>query len=254
MQKKKFNTPKNPLSDKTVNYIHRVISTSSNLKLAAVRLGVGSVTLASHLSKFTVDGELLCFDFFKQMSVHRAKKIWGDDYFKEMIAPEIDIKAYTGAHIHEIARSSATIREAAIKLGVMDHTLARHLRKFRFRGRQLLFKDFKKLSLIEAAAVLGDTYDQFSPSQRKNLTSKRPIAVSEDAISDLIGVVEQKIAYEQSDDYIDLFLITDEGKSFDELAARFADQFSSSDNYARFFQLSSDPIDSHPSKRVRCNI
>ena len=258
MPSKKVKLQECRISTQTVERIHQVILAASNISEAATVLGVGIVTLASHLSKFIVDGELLSFDVFKRLSVELAKQIWGADYRKAMVAPLIELKGYAGSYLHEIARCSQSVREAAIKLGVMDHTLTRYLSKFSFNGNKLTFHIFKKLSVTQAADVFGGAYDQFNPSQRKNLTSYIRITNSDDTLSELTftTIVDSDAIYELSGEESDFFLIEDEDKdkdkSFHELADMFVDQFSSGENGVRFFSVSSsEPVDVSPHKRIR---
>ena len=219
MPTKKIRSQHVPISTHTVEHIHQVVRQAMDINEAAIKLRVENVTLSSHLSKFILDGELLNFSRLQQVTVERAHQVWGDDYEQAMCTPLIDIKGYTGAHIHEISLSTKTVRDAAIKLGVRDHTVTRHLRTFFYNGKRLNFRVLSLLSDTQAREAFGDRYDPDIPSQRIDLTPNIPMSTTVSLLD--LAIIDDLFSI----DVINDPEIIEEQDSFDLLASAFTETF-----------------------------
>ncbi|RUR06820.1 hypothetical protein [Legionella sp. km772] len=164
----------------SVAAIHQAIQASSSIQEAAAQLKLGDwITLATHLSKFILDGELLTFASFKKITVERAEEIWGEGYQQPMLANDISINSYSPVYLHSVARDCKTIRKAAIILGVRDYTFDRFLAR-----HHLNFKDFRELSREAFIEIFGDVLELEVKEQRVNLTPAVPLKTLDNDILD----------------------------------------------------------------------
>jgi len=113
-----MNTPKTDLNRETTHTIHQHILASASLNEAASRLGVVPHTLASHLGKFHYQDQTLTFDLFKNLSEEDVRIFWGETYETPMQAQRTDLNRETIHTIHQHILASASLNEAASRLGV----------------------------------------------------------------------------------------------------------------------------------------
>jgi hypothetical protein len=157
----------------TVAKIHQAIIKSDTVRNASKKLGLADpIILASHLGKFILDGKILDFDSFKELSVERAKVIWGHKYAQPLSAPKIRMAYYSAIHIYEAVKYFDTIRVAASNLGVRDHSLARFIENFSYENKKLTFKRLKSLNLTheELALIFIEHEPLIDGEPRCNLT------------------------------------------------------------------------------------
>jgi hypothetical protein len=201
----------------SVAMIHQAIINNISVAEASKDLGLKDpIILASHLGKFVLDGEVLNFRSFKELSLERAREIWGSKYQQPMFATEIKVRDYSAFHIYQVIRNTKTIREAASLLGIRDHSLERLLWEHKFENKRLTFKSLKNMYLtgLQLSKIFVDVCPLDAPEQRINLTPDVPL--------NFWGTQEPEMIENAEDD-------------FDQLALNFAGQFETNDLLSNSF-------------------
>jgi effector-binding domain-containing protein len=153
----------------TFRQVHEAIQNSIKLTEAAGRLGVLSVTLVTHLGKFSYQGNSLSYKFLKEIPLENGADTFGACYESLMEAPRVDLKACTLRMVHEAIQKSRSLSEAAGRLGVSNATLASHLGKYLYQGSPSNYKILKGIPLENGADTFGECYESLMDASPVNL-------------------------------------------------------------------------------------
>ncbi|WP_419420457.1 hypothetical protein ACNVED_03935 [Legionella sp. D16C41] len=151
-----------PLAKRTFKSLHETILTSDNINTAASRLGVNDKTLSSYLSKLPHIEQSLTFQLLKSKSEQEIKNFYLGDYESIPTLIKIPLKQRTFKEIHQAIRAngaSATISEAASRLGVQTKTLTAYLSQLPFINEPLTYKRLKETKEKDIMTIYPGDYE-----------------------------------------------------------------------------------------------
>jgi transposase-like protein len=186
----------------TLRHVHNVIQQSTSLNDAATLLGVVSQALERHLNKFVHQGAPLTYAILKGISLQDGDRIFGERYESPIGVSQVDLKKLTLRQVHDVILQSASLHDAASRLGVENKTLERKLGKFSHQEVPISYAILKRISLQDGAHIFGKCYESLMEASRVDL-NKLTLRQVHDVIqlstnlskaANLLGVSSQTLA------------------------------------------------------------
>jgi DNA-binding protein Fis len=146
------------LNNFAFSFIHEQILKANDMKQAASFLGVTPLTLMTYLGRIIIEDEPLTFERLNQISIERAKELFGERYEQSLQTKAPNLNQFNLAYIHKQILKANNNTEAYALLGLSYDCIHLYLENIIYNQEPLTQEQLKRMSVQKAQEIWGDAY------------------------------------------------------------------------------------------------